>query len=145
MAGPSSISYSGRRVTIKTIAENLAMTPNTSIDRPVIDQTGLAGDFDFVLTFSYGAASMQGAAPGDQQAPFLEALKDQLGLKLVSTTGPADSFIIDHVAQPRRIDCCPKTLTEKTCPQTPFRCSRQIKDLALPRSRGKAASETLCF
>lgn len=100
MAGPSGISYSGRHVTMKALAENLAMTPDASIDRPVIDQTGLVGDFDFALNFSYQAASIQGPTPGDQQAAFLEALKDQLGLKLEPTTGPANIFLIDHVEQP---------------------------------------------
>jgi len=84
------IGYAGRRISMRSIAENLPSTPDTSFDRPVIDRTELVGDFDFVVKFS--SESEAGA-----QTAFLEALKDQLGLKLESTTGPAESFIIDHI------------------------------------------------
>ena len=30
----------------------------------------------------------------------MEALKDQLGLKLESTKGPVDSIVIDHIEEP---------------------------------------------
>jgi uncharacterized protein (TIGR03435 family) len=37
----------------------------------------------------------------DQSRPtFLEALKEQLGLKLVSEKGPVDVLVIDHIEAP---------------------------------------------
>jgi uncharacterized protein (TIGR03435 family) len=56
--------------------------------RPVVDRTGLTGMYDFVLDFTPEVPA--GANPSaDPPGPtFREALRDQLGLKLESTTGP---------------------------------------------------------
>lgn len=72
--------------------------------RPMLDRTGLSGRFDFNIEFlpdsnglrSPGADAMP-EAPGPS---FTEALKNQLGLKLVKQTGPVDVFVIDHVERP---------------------------------------------
>ena len=70
----------------------------------MLDQTGLGGAFDFTLDWT---PQLNGpTAPGstfqpDESGPtFLEALKEQLGLKLESQTGPVDVLVIDHVEQP---------------------------------------------
>lgn len=91
----------GRRVTIGRIASFLT-NPYTGVDRPVIDRTGLVGTFDFSLEWSLGADSIQppGALPPDAGPTFLEALEEQLGFKLKSTTGPVDVLVIDHVEHP---------------------------------------------
>jgi uncharacterized protein (TIGR03435 family) len=81
----------------------------------VVDQTGLSGTFDFVLeykpvnnngfpaTVSRAPDAPPGAAaPSDEfgGAPFVEALRHQLGLKLVRTTAPVRTLVIDHVELP---------------------------------------------
>ena len=38
--------------------------------------------------------------PDPSGPTFLEALKEQLGLKLESQTGPVDVIVVDHVEQP---------------------------------------------
>jgi uncharacterized protein (TIGR03435 family) len=91
----------GRTVTIGRMAGFLT-NPFTGVDRPVRDRTGLAGTFDFSLEWSLAPDSAQplGPAPEDTGPTFLEALQQQLGLKLTSTTGPVDVLVIDHVEQP---------------------------------------------
>ena len=73
------------------------------IDRPVLDRTGLVGKFDFVLEFSPQQSGPRppGAFQPDPTGPtFPEALKDQLGLKLVPQTGLVDVLVIDHIEEP---------------------------------------------
>jgi uncharacterized protein (TIGR03435 family) len=85
------------------------------IDRPVVDQTGLDGTFDFVLeykpankngfpaTLSQAPDAPPGApAPSDEfeGTPFVEALQQQLGLKLVRTKAPVQTLVIDDVERP---------------------------------------------
>ena len=66
------------------------------IPRPVIDETGLNGTFDFTLDWV-----LEFNAPSDASGPnFREALKEQLGLKLEPQQGPVDILVIDHVEHP---------------------------------------------
>jgi uncharacterized protein (TIGR03435 family) len=61
--------------------------------RPVIDRTGLAGEFNFDVEF----APFDGA--GDSAAPSLfTALQEQLGLRLETTKAPLDGLVIDRAA-----------------------------------------------
>jgi uncharacterized protein (TIGR03435 family) len=91
----------GRRVSIGRIAGFLT-NPYTGVDRPVLDRTGLTGNFDFSLEWSLApdSAQLPVAQLGDTGPSFLEALRDQLGFKLKSTTGPVDVLVIDHVERP---------------------------------------------
>jgi uncharacterized protein (TIGR03435 family) len=73
-----------------------------NVERTVIDKTGLTGKYDLTLTWKpeddHGGQE-NGAA--DANAPDLfTALQEQLGLKLVSTKGPVDTLVIDHVEKP---------------------------------------------
>jgi uncharacterized protein (TIGR03435 family) len=76
--------------------------PFTGVDRPVFDRTGLTGTFDFSLEWSLAPDSAQplSSQPEDTGPTFLEALQEQLGLKLKSTKGPVDVLVVDHVEQP---------------------------------------------
>jgi uncharacterized protein (TIGR03435 family) len=91
----------GRSVTIGRIAGFL-MNPFTGVDRPVLDRTGLTGTFDFSLEWSLAPDSAQpfGSQSEDTGPTFLEALQQQLGLRLKSTKGPVDVVVIDHVEHP---------------------------------------------
>jgi uncharacterized protein (TIGR03435 family) len=72
---------------------------SASVGRPVIDRTGLAGKWDFFVT--YAPNGLAAAAAPDTNAPDLfTALEEQLGLKLESTQGPADVFVIDRLERP---------------------------------------------
>lgn len=88
-------------MTIGRIAGFLT-NPYTGVDRPVFDRTGLVGTFDFSLEWSLEPDSNQppGIQLKDTGPTFLEALQEQLGFKLKSTTGPFDVLVIDHVEHP---------------------------------------------
>ncbi|MBZ5632325.1 MAG: TIGR03435 family protein [Acidobacteriia bacterium] len=64
------------------------------VNRPVLDQTGLNGSFEFTLDWAIDDAS----ATNDGLAgpSIFTALQEQLGLKLNSTKGPVETFVIDH-------------------------------------------------
>jgi uncharacterized protein (TIGR03435 family) len=75
------------------------------LGRSVIDKTGLEGDYDFKLDWTPDESQgglMKGlggetAAPADNPgASIYTALQDQLGLKLESTKGPVEIFMIEH-------------------------------------------------
>jgi uncharacterized protein (TIGR03435 family) len=91
------IRFGGRGVTLSLLASSLpTMTGMATIPRPVIDETGLSGPFDFTLDWV-----PEFNAPPDASGPnFREGLKDQLGLKLVQQQGPVDILVIDRVEHP---------------------------------------------
>ena len=89
------------------------------LDRPVVDETGITGKFNFHLEFAPDP-SMPGqgvpgrrvgdagnaadpanlAAPTDPDLTLFVALQEQIGLKLSSGRGPVSFLIIDHVEKP---------------------------------------------
>jgi len=67
------------------------------VDRPLVDQTGLTGRYDFQLTYTYGNAPSE----EPNAAPLLfTAIQEQLGLKLQAKKAPIDVFVIEHIEQP---------------------------------------------
>jgi uncharacterized protein (TIGR03435 family) len=68
------------------------------MDRPVVDQTGLKGRFDFrfVWTFDESRAPVEGnSAPG-----IFTAIQEQLGLKLEPVKAETDVLVVDKVEKP---------------------------------------------
>jgi len=85
------------------------------LNRSVLENTGLTGNYDFTLQWTIAGESqgpMFKEARYDQQATgsahspespgpsFFTALQDQLGLKLESQNGPGEILVIDHVEKP---------------------------------------------
>lgn len=68
-----------------------------TVDRPVIDQTGLAGRFNFHLEYAPEGAPAEDPATGPS---IFTALQEQLGLKLEPAKGPKEFLVIDHVERP---------------------------------------------
>jgi uncharacterized protein (TIGR03435 family) len=73
-------------------------------ERPVVDMSGLQGNYDFTLSF---APELPPNIPRENlPAGFLDrptifdALKQQLGLKLEAQKGPVEYYVIDHVEKP---------------------------------------------
>lgn len=62
------------------------------VDRPVIDSTGLADDYSFVLYFT-----PEGVNTGDNSEPgIFGALQEQLGLRLEARKGRVELLVIDQ-------------------------------------------------
>jgi uncharacterized protein (TIGR03435 family) len=87
-----------RKVTLQMLAENLSYLQG--IDRPVVDRTGLSGDFDVLLEWTPQIGQAASPEPDPSAPSIFTAVQEQLGLKLESTTGPVDVLVIDHVEEP---------------------------------------------
>jgi uncharacterized protein (TIGR03435 family) len=61
---------------------------------PVLDQTGIKGDFDF--KFEYASDTSE----PDSGPSLFSVIQEQLGLKLVSIKAPIEILVIDHVEKP---------------------------------------------
>jgi uncharacterized protein (TIGR03435 family) len=82
----------GKGTDIATFAQVLS----DQVDHVVVDQTGLAGFYEFTLTWA-----ADDAPAGDEPGPSLfAALYEQLGLKLEPAKGPVEVLVIDHVEKP---------------------------------------------
>jgi uncharacterized protein (TIGR03435 family) len=89
-----------RNVPMELIATSM-MGGDTGLDRPVVNKTDLTGRYDFAIEFAPQDTPSAGAKlPPDATGPtFAQALKEQLGLKLESQTGPVDFLVIDSIDQ----------------------------------------------
>jgi uncharacterized protein (TIGR03435 family) len=77
--------------------EEFASTMESVVDRPVADQTGLTGRWDFLLKWrpDESVTSDANALPG-----LFTAIQEQIGLKLEAVKAPVDVLVIDHVERP---------------------------------------------
>jgi uncharacterized protein (TIGR03435 family) len=73
-------------------------------ERPVIDRTGLDKNYDFTLAF---APELPPDFPRENLPPelldrptLIDAVQQQLGLKLEAQKGPVEHYVIDHVERP---------------------------------------------
>ena len=89
----------GRNITMAFIANLL--TSMGSFDRPVVDRTGLAGSFDFALEWAPELQTPGAGPQADLPGPlFIDAVREQLGLKLDRQKGPVEVLVLDHVQRP---------------------------------------------
>lgn len=73
---------------------HLALLLGQRLDRTVIDNTGLTGEYDLRLEWAADETA-------DSSIPSIfTAVQEQLGLRLESMRGPAEVIIIDHVERP---------------------------------------------
>jgi len=90
-----------------TMADFATFLQSRLLDRPVVDQTGLTGKFDFQFQWR---PEQLGGQPGATPAPLppevesrpdmFTAFQEQLGLKLESTRAPVEVYVIDKVQKP---------------------------------------------
>jgi len=106
-----SLFFQGTKGGIMLPARNATMKDFTGLlqevvlDRPVVDQTGLKGRYDFTLKWAPDDSQFGGHVPSasdDPSAPpsLFTALQEQVGLKLESTRTAVDVLVIDHVEKP---------------------------------------------
>jgi bla regulator protein blaR1 len=104
---PDGVRKAGSRNTTPALLASGLMGPG-SLGRPVVDQTGLTGRFDFSLEYApdpndpIARLTQQngGPAPPETGPSFLDAVREQLGLKLESTKAAVRTLIVDHVEAP---------------------------------------------
>ena len=97
----SSINMTGtnaERVLTATSASmtDLAQMLSDLVHREVIDKTGLEGRASITLKWTADEAAEQGGTV----LSIFTALEEQLGLKLVSSKGPVECLVIDHIEMP---------------------------------------------
>jgi uncharacterized protein (TIGR03435 family) len=86
-----------------TMSEFASVLQRSPLDRPVLDQTGLSGRYDFDLEFAPDETLWGGILPrpaNSDKPSLFEAMREQLGLRLEATRGPAQTLVIDHVERP---------------------------------------------
>jgi uncharacterized protein (TIGR03435 family) len=113
VAGPfggyAGMRMEGSKVHVADLIRQLALV----LDRPLLDKTGFAGEFDLSLNFTpngdlvglpgYGGPGDPNGLrpPTDPNLPnIFAALEEQLGLKLAPSKGPVEVLVIDHAERP---------------------------------------------
>jgi uncharacterized protein (TIGR03435 family) len=88
------------------MADLAGVLQSVVLERPVVDQTGLLGRFDFELKWTPDENQFGGqgarAKRDDPDAPpdLFTAMQEQLGLQLKSAKAPVDVLVIDRVEKP---------------------------------------------
>jgi uncharacterized protein (TIGR03435 family) len=78
----------------RTTMQQFAGWISRTLDRPVVDMTGIQGEYAFVLKY---AREEKGEA-GTMTHPVLPlAIQEQLGLRLEKRTAPIQVVVVDHV------------------------------------------------
>ena len=91
-----------------TVSDFRDLTQNMLVDRPIVDQTGLTGRYDFNVTFTPDDSQFNGHPPpapakSDTVEPapaFFDALQQQAGLRLDAQKTQVDVLAIDHAEKP---------------------------------------------
>jgi len=83
-SGDGKVSITGTKATMSRLAERIGQRAG----RPVIDNTGLKGEYDFYVEWSSDQADPSGVSP-------FAAVEDQLGLKLESARGPIETIVVE--------------------------------------------------
>ena len=93
-ANPGSIIAT--KTTISILAKDISML----LARPVVDNTGIKGEFDFRLAWTPEQTAPPPMSDVDAGADLFSALQEQLGLRLESAKGPVEVIVVDHVERP---------------------------------------------
>jgi uncharacterized protein (TIGR03435 family) len=91
-----------RNATMNEFAQSLQ---GAVLDRPVVNQTGIEGRYDFTLDWMPDETQFASFGPPQQQPDngkpsIYEAFQQQLGLKLERARVPADVLVIDKLEKP---------------------------------------------
>lgn len=89
----------GFAATTAQLAETLSdvrLNGRPMVDRPVLDRTGLTGQYNFLLQWTPDA----GGATLPEGPSIFTAIEEQLGLQLKSGKGSVEYLIVDHAEKP---------------------------------------------
>ena len=70
---------------------------SNQLDRPVLDQTGLTGKYDFTLDYSVNGFAAPVDSTSETEPDLAAAVQKQLGLRLVAGKAKLDVLIIDQI------------------------------------------------
>ena len=73
----------------------LAARLSRHLQRPVLDETGLIGSFDFKFDYSHDDPKSE-----EDFIASIVASVQGIGLRLKSDKGPVETIVIDHVEKP---------------------------------------------
>ena len=98
---PQKIVLPGRNATLGELA---SLFQRAILDRPVVDETGLPGRYDFDLEWAPDETQFGGDVPKAAETavalPLFEAIEQQMGLRLEAKRGMVDSLVVDGVEKP---------------------------------------------
>jgi uncharacterized protein (TIGR03435 family) len=86
--------YSCRNMTMAGFVQQLRAMAGDYLADPVVDATGLTGEWDFDLKWNYRSQIL---ANGVERTTIFRALDQQLGLRLTAEKAPAEVIVIDSV------------------------------------------------
>jgi uncharacterized protein (TIGR03435 family) len=90
--------FGGGNVSVATIVSSFSAL--AQFGRPVVDWTGLNGGYDFFLDYLPDPPPGKELPPDALGPAFVDAVKSQLGIKLVREKASIDFVIVDHVERP---------------------------------------------
>ena len=98
--GPGS--FTGVNVTMSDFA---AAMQGAAMDRPVVDETGLAGRWDFMLEWTpdpsqFGGTALPVGRERDRPPALFTAIQEQLGLRMESRRTTVAVLVVDRVEKP---------------------------------------------
>ena len=87
-----------------TVGEFASVLQRAAMNRPVVDQTGLTGRYDFLLDFLPDETQFGGLGikpnPDRPKPDLFAAVQQQLGLRLEATKGVVDTLVVDRYGKP---------------------------------------------
>ena len=91
-----------------TMGDFVQLMQSAVLDRPVVDQTGLTGKWNFLLKWTpdesqFGGMGVRVPPPSnaaDAPPPLFTAMPEQLGLKLEAGKAEVETMVLDHVEKP---------------------------------------------
>ena len=101
----------GRMMVRNASMEEFAQVMQGTLDRPVVDQTGLKDRYDFQFRWTPDESQYGGRVPppntgdsntasADAPPPLFTAIQEQIGLKLDAMKAPAKVMVIESVQKP---------------------------------------------
>lgn len=90
----------GKLVGTRASMSSLVRALGGQLHRPVFDDTGITGAWDFTLTWAPDDIGSDAASSDPTRPSLFTALQDQLGLRLVSKKSPVDVIVIDQISKP---------------------------------------------
>lgn len=87
-----------------TMAELASIFQRAALDKPVLDETGMKGVYDFDLAWTpeetqFGGLALRGTAESTEPDLFT-AIQQQLGLRLEATKGMIGTIVVDRAEKP---------------------------------------------